>query len=76
MNAVVQQKRAPVHRKVMIGGLVSGIVTVLCWAVGTFSGQQIPAEVAVALNGILTFIAQYLVPNQESGESQGDSSEV
>lgn len=65
MNAVVESKREPVHRKVMVGGLVSGVVTIACWCVAEFAGKPMPAEVAVALNGVLTFIAQYFVPNQE-----------
>lgn len=33
MNAVVEDKPNPIQRKVMVGGLVSGVVTILCWAV-------------------------------------------
>ena len=64
MNAVVEQKPNPIQRKVMVGGLVSGIVTIACWAVAEFAGKPVPAEVAVALSGVLSFICSYLVPNQ------------
>lgn len=65
MNAAIEPKPNPVQRKVVVGGLVSGIVTIACWCVAEFAGKPVPAEVAVALSGVLTFVLQYFVPNQE-----------
>lgn len=65
MNAVVEQKREPVHRKVAVGAAVGGLVSVIVWAADTFAGVKVTAEAAVGLSTALTFIVSYLVPNQE-----------
>lgn len=68
MNAVVQEKRQPVHRKVAVGAAVGGAVSVIVWAADTFGGIKISGEAAVGLSTALTFIVQFLVPNQEMGD--------
>lgn len=68
MNAVVQEKRQPVHRKVAVGAAVGGLVSVIVWAADTFAGVKVTAEAAVGLSTALTFVVQFLVPNQEMGE--------
>jgi hypothetical protein len=64
MNAVAEPKRQPVHRKVAVGAAVGGAVSVLVWAADTFAGVKVSGEAAVGLSTALTFIAQWLVPNQ------------
>ena len=66
MNATVEIKRAPVHRKVAVGAAVGGLVSVIVWAADTFAGVKITAEAAVGLSTALTFVASYFVPSQES----------
>jgi hypothetical protein len=66
MNAVVEQKRVPVQRKVAVGAAVGGLVSVIVWAVQTFAGIEVSAEAAVGLSTALTFIASYFVPNAEA----------
>ena len=68
MNAVVEPKREPVHRKVAVGAAVGGAVSVLVWAADTFGGIKISGEAAVGLSTALTFIVQFFVPNQDMGD--------
>lgn len=56
------------QRKVMVGGLVSAVVAVLAWASKAYAGVEIPSEIAVALNGVLSFGASYMVPNAQPPE--------
>jgi len=65
MNAAIEAKRPPVHRKVAVGAAVGGLVSVIVWAADTFAGIKITAEAAVGLSTALTFIASYFVPNQD-----------
>ena len=57
-------------RKITVGALVSAIVTVTVWGIQTTvdvaapeSGFRIPAEIAVAFNGIALFVVQYFTKN-------------
>jgi hypothetical protein len=68
MSALVESKRQPVHRKVAVGAAVGGAVSVLVWSLDTFAGVKVSGEAAVGLSTALTFIAQYLIPNQTMGE--------
>ncbi|HYC01609.1 MAG TPA: hypothetical protein VEC57_20935 [Candidatus Limnocylindrales bacterium] len=68
MNAVVEQKRTPVQRKVAVGAAVGGAVSVIVWALDAFAGIKVSGEAAVGLSTALTFVAQYFVPNQELAE--------
>lgn len=68
MNAVAEQKRDPVHRKVAVGAAVGGAVSVIVWGLDTFAGIKVSGEAAVGLSTALTFIVGYLVPNQAMGE--------
>jgi hypothetical protein len=65
MNAVVEPKRAPVHRKVAVGAAVGGAVSVIIWSLQTFAGITVSGEAAVGLSTALTFIAQFFTPNQD-----------
>lgn len=68
MNATVEPKRQPVHRKVAVGAAVGGAVSVLVWSLDTFAGIKVSGEAAVGLSTALTFLAQYFVPNQRVEE--------
>ncbi len=68
MNAVVEQKPGPVHRKVAVGAAVGGLVSVIVWAADTFGGIKVSAEAAVGLSTALTFIVSYLVPAAPAGD--------
>lgn len=50
-------------RKVAIGGMAGALATIIVWASSAFGGVEVPAEIAVALTAIFTFIIQYLVPD-------------
>jgi len=50
-------------RKVGVGVGVGGLSTVLAWAIGAYTGVQIPAEVGIAGASFLTFVVQYIVPD-------------
>ena len=52
------------ERSVAVGGLAIGIPAgiLLAWVVGLF-GIEVPAEVAVAMGGLISAIATHFVPN-------------
>jgi hypothetical protein len=54
-----------VDRKVAAGVAVGGVVSVIAWAVETFTSVKLSADAAIGLTAALTFIVQYLVPNKE-----------
>lgn len=51
------------QRKVVVGGIVSALVAILTWASKAYGHVEVPPEIAVAANGVLSFLASYLVPN-------------
>ena len=51
-------------RKVQVGAGMGGLAAVIAYAIQAYTGQVIPAEVAIAGSTFLSFIVQYLVPNQ------------
>jgi hypothetical protein len=61
-------QRMPIHRKVTVGAGMATFVTIVVWAIDEIWGVKIPAEVAVAGSGFLTFVAQYFTKNQEFEE--------
>lgn len=63
------------QRKVAVGAAVSGIVVVLAWASKAFANVDVPAEVGIAINGILTFAAQYFLPDAVVDEVTVDQPE-
>ena len=55
-------------RKVTVGALVSAVVVILTWASKAYGHVEVPPEIAVAANGVLSFLASYLVPNAQPSE--------
>lgn len=50
-------------RKVGVGFAVGGAIAILVWIAKKFGGVDVPADIALAGNTVLTFAIQYLVPN-------------
>lgn len=50
-------------RKVQVGAGMGGLAAMIAWALNTYTGAAVPAEVAVAGSTFLTFVVQYFVPN-------------
>lgn len=55
-----------VDRKVAVGVAVGGTVSVIAWAIETFTTVKLSADAAIGLTAALTFIVQFLVPNAEA----------
>lgn len=51
-----------VSPKVIAGGAVGALVTIVTWFLG-IAGLDVPVEVAAALATVLSFIAGYFVPD-------------
>jgi hypothetical protein len=58
-----------VDRKVAAGVAVGGVVSVLAWAIETFTTVKLSADAAIGLTAALTFIVQYFVPNKAVEDS-------
>lgn len=58
------EPNAAPSRKVVVGGLAGALATILVWVSKTYGGVEMPAEIAVALSAVFTFILQYVVPNK------------
>lgn len=54
-------------RKVVVGGLAGAFVTILVWISKAYGHVEVPAEVALGVLTVFTFVLQYIVPNK--GES-------
>ena len=52
-------------RKVGAGALAGAIAGLVIWSISIFAGVQVPAEQAIGLSVILTFIVQYYVKDAE-----------
>lgn len=52
-------------RKVGAGALAGAIAGLVIWSISIFAGIQVPAEQAIGLSVILTFIVQYYVKDAE-----------
>lgn len=50
------------QRKVVAGGLAGSIVSLAVWILQA-NGVEVPAEQAVAITAIITFVVQYFVAN-------------
>ena len=48
-------------RKVNAGGITASLAVVIVWAAKEFARVEVPAEIAVAMTGILAYIVQYMV---------------
>lgn len=53
-------------RKVLAGAAVGGLVSVIAWAVETFTTVTFSADAAIGLTAALTFVVQYFTPNKET----------
>lgn len=51
-------------RKVLAGAAVGGLVSVIAWAIETFTSVKLSADAAIGLTAALTFVVQYFVPNK------------
>jgi len=52
-------------RKVTIGVLAGSIAGLIVWSVDVLAGIKIPAEQAIGVSVILTFVLQYFVKDAE-----------
>lgn len=52
-------------RKVTVGAFTGALMVVIAWAIKQWGHVDVPAEVAVAASGVLTFAVQYMVPDAE-----------
>lgn len=50
------------QRKVLAGGLTGAITSLVVWILQA-NGIEVPAEQAVSILTIITFVVSYLVPN-------------
>ena len=50
-------------KKVQVGAGMGGFAAVTAYAIQAYTGEVIPAEVAIAGSTFLTFVVQYFVPN-------------
>lgn len=55
-------------RKVNAGGAVAAATVILVWAAKRFFEVDIPADIAVAISGLLTYLVQWAVPNAAEPE--------
>jgi hypothetical protein len=49
----------------LAGAAVGGLVSVIAWAIETFTAVKLSADAAIGLTAALTFVVQYFVPNKE-----------
>lgn len=56
-------------RKVLAGAAVGGLVSVIAWAIETFSSVKLSADAAIGLTAALTFVVQYFTPNKETTDA-------
>jgi hypothetical protein len=59
--------------KVTAGVLAGAVAGIVLWAVKTFAHQEVPIEVGMAISTLLTFVIQYLVPEETSVTSSTTS---
>ena len=50
-------------RKVQVGAGMGGLAAVIAYSIQAYTGEVIPAEVAIAGSTFLSFVVQYFVPN-------------
>ena len=50
-------------KKVQVGAGMGGLAAIIAYSIQAYTGEVIPAEVAIAGSTFLTFIVQYVVPN-------------
>ena len=52
-------------RKVTVGALAGALASLAVWIADAFAGIKVPAEQAVALSTLLTFVVAYFVKDAE-----------
>ena len=57
-------------RKVTVGAMAGAVVAIAAWASKAYAAVEIPADVAIALTTLLTFVVQYFVPDAEPHEPE------
>lgn len=57
------------QRKIVAGGIAGAVSSLAVWALQQFAGIEVPAEQAVAITTIITFVVQYFVPNAQEAVS-------
>lgn len=50
-------------RKVNAGAVTAAAMVVLVWVGKRFGDVEIPADVAIAISAVVTYLVQYLTPN-------------
>jgi len=53
-------------RKVAVGAFAGFVVVIAAWASRTYAKVEIPAEVGMAIQGVITFALQWWVPDAPS----------
>lgn len=51
------------QRKVVAGGLAGAVSSIVVWLLQSLAQVDVPAEQAVAITAIVTFVVQYFVAN-------------
>lgn len=64
MSQLMNQSTATPTRKVAAGGIGGAVAIVLIYAFQTFTGAQLPAEVASAVTLIVSFGTSYIVRDE------------
>ncbi len=54
------------NAKVTAGVLAGALAGVILWCIKTFAHQDVPVEVGMSVSTILTFVVQYLVPEEST----------
>lgn len=58
-------------RKVAVGAFAGFVVVIAAWASRVYAKVEIPAEVGMAIQGVITFALQWFVPDAPSADGEG-----
>lgn len=59
-------------RKVGTSSIVGFITMVIIWAINTYTGTEVPAEVASAISVIVMALVAYFVPDASTADRRAD----
>lgn len=51
--------------KVTAGALTGALMSILIWGLKEFAKIELPAEVAVGVSTLISFVVSYCIPNKE-----------
>jgi ABC-type phosphate/phosphonate transport system permease subunit len=54
--------------KVALGLAVGAVITIAAWVAKQFGGVELPVEIQAAGQALLTFVAQYFVPDTAASD--------